>query len=326
MREPRIIIVSGFSFSGSSAVLDFLLDHKKVVRLPGGECRLFASRFAFFHLVQSIKKNGVVTDDALQACLQFLDGKWISGKDYYDDRIQALVRSLKDQVGVAYEMALAQFESQIREHPRSVSVVVRAAQKFIRTICGLVATQRKAHTIVLDQAVRPWSLSRLRFFPPSYVFLVRRDIRDQLIDRICNGLPEENFAEDMKERVQKVSDSLSGLGKHRIFQLWFEDLVLHRSKRKEIREVFNLSPNGKKNFNPIASRRNIKRYRSRPDLLGEVAKISPDFLYGESFRTYLASLLSHAIDVIEFFGGATKNRAGRISKTVPIEKIPLRHI
>ena len=323
--QARKVVVSGYSFSGSGAVMDFLLDHEGVCRLPGGEARIINSKYSFHSLLGSLKKNGSVATQVLDNCVEFLDGRR-SGERYYDVRCRSTVATLKKTLGPTYERLLKRFKSDVRREPGNADAVLAACQAFVSNLCNAVAAGQNCHTIVLDQALRPWTLDGATFFDDVDVFVVRRDFRDQVIDRLRHGLSDKGFARQMKARRQAARRSISVLQSpnRRLHQLWFEDLILSFRARENVRKALQLSPKIGGNFNPLASKRNIGLHKVRPDLLGEAAEIPSAYLYKPTPKRRILGAVTAIADARNYRQSAAQNRAGAYSKTKSLESVPVR--
>jgi hypothetical protein len=283
--RAKVVIASGYSFSGSSAYVDFLVDHEGVCQMPGGECRLFVSKYAFRSLLESIKSAGYATDEAIKHCISFMNGE-VEDDTFYHGRIRTLVSALKAAMGDEYAMYLDRFETAVRARPNSGQAIIEASREFVHSTCDAIAAGAGAHTIVLDQGVRPWSLHGLRFFSQADVFVVRRDFRDQVIDRLCNGHPSEGFAAEMKRRVQAMKKQARTHGRAdiTISDLWFEDLVLNRVARARLRRQLGVGRRTGREFNPIASSRNVRLHEKRPDLTADMPRTPKSLHYRWTLR------------------------------------------
>lgn len=323
--KARKLIVSGYSFSGSSALMDFFLDHKGVCRLPGGEARFINSKHAFRRLARSLKLNSVVTDKALTMTLDFLNGAKL-GDSYHHKKCRSAISALKNTLGGRYDLFLSELEAAVKAAPDHEPAVISACCKFITRICDSVAEEQDCHTIVLDQALRPWTLSGVQFFDEVDVFVVARDFRDQVIDRLRHGLDDAGFSEEMQKRRDAARKSIKVLGsaRHRFHELWFEDLILFSDKRRHLSRTMNLTPIEGRHFNPVASKKNIGLYKRRPDLMDEAARVPKSLFYVMTPKRRVLAALTAPVDLIVYGRNAAANKAGAYSKTKSLNSIPVR--
>jgi len=319
---PRKIITSGFSFSGSSAVVDLLTDHDGVVEFPGFETRPFNGFAAFAGLIKSIRTGGVVTDEALRLSLELIRGKSVGESSFQEHAVRS-VETMREAFGSLFDDAVNQFENAIKAEPSRRQTVVMAATKLINTLCEDYAKKTGAHTIVLDQAVRPWTLNRAKFFGRASIIVVRRDLRDQILERLRHGFPDLGFVAEMQKRVEAMKIQSQALPEGTtLSEYWFEDIVLDRAVRESLVASTGVNPASRisKKFNPVASVRNVNLHVQHGDLADKIKGVEPHMMYHDaSAGTRARKLLD---DFKEFYAEAAINKAGSLESTLSFGDAP----
>ena len=322
--SAKTIITSGFSFSGASAVLDYLADHDGVTVFPGGEMRIFNSRQSFAALLKDVNQNKTVSEATLRTTLAILRGTK-TGSDHLSSSVRKSVSDIKVAIGPFYMEQVSRFEAAVRASPSSSAAIVNASKMFISGLADHHAAAQNASIVVFDQAVRPWEIARLKFFDETTVFVCRRDLRDQCVERARHLLPTEGFLEMTRTYVARMEAQISRVGKrHKIVHLWFEDFLTDRETRKRVILEAGIIGRQRKTtrFNPLASKKNLQIYKVRPDLAPKPEDCDASMLYKPQLS--LSSLTTAVVDKFEFRSTVRGNKAGAIRTTQQLESIPIR--
>ncbi len=321
--SPRIIVTSGFSFSGASAFLDFLTDHEGVTSMPF-ECRWISHPCSFASLQASLEKSGEISLDCVKSLTEILRGEG-PRTDHALDSIAKSILSIRGDFEEIYLAELEQLSSKLYSPKITMLEVTASCSAFILAVCSLYSKRDNAHTIVLDQAVRPWFLKPLQFLPTSQVFIVRRDLRDQIIERKRHGIEDPNFVLRMKKTMRGLSKNMKSLkALHTFHQVWFEDLVLYLDSRQKIRRNLGLGLPIRSGFNPIASLANLQLYKKRPDLISRLSADDKNLYYRQRFFIY--HWLTRRKTILHdqcFADDAKTNLAGAFYKTQSLDSVPV---
>lgn len=318
----RSVIVSGFSYSGASAVVDFLCDHEGVVRFPGGESRLWTGARSLPALVKAASEQGQVDRATLEAVIAFLRGE-DPGEERYDRYVRRTVRLVREALGTLYDQRVDRLRQAVLAAPDDPLAVAAAARDHVTGLVNAFGALVGAHTVVLDQGVRPWILDRLFFHDPGApLCFVRRDIRDQILDRLRHGVDDPDFVATMRARLAKTRRELRRFaGDRPIRRIWFEDLVQSRWARRRL--LAGLGLDGLRRvgdaFNPVASRKNVGLHRLRPDLLEGYGRFPWALCHGP--RLPLLWRLTAARDRRLYAATAEGNTAGAGKRTRPLESL-----
>lgn len=319
--QPRKIITSGFSFSGSSAIHDLLLDNGAAA-FPGGEVRIFSSANSFSALTRDIKLHGSVRSDTIDNVLALLRGEARGAKPHFSRAVRSSVAGIRRCLGDFYDWRVDELAGELRRARRKRAKVIVAGRSFIDDVCNHFAGLTGASVVVFDQGVRPWALNRAVFYGSPVVFVCMRDIRDQMIERRRHSLDNAGFEEKLRSQVKKFQSQLSRpLSGGSVTAVWFEDLIMDASVRSRVLVAAGLGPRVHRgsHFNPVASRRNIGMYRARPDL-GPASKLDDRLLHpGTQLQRRMLTTVS---DYLRYGLSARSNRAGAYSKTKALREIP----
>lgn len=277
----RKIIISGFPCSGSSAILDFLAEREGVAVFPGGEFRLL--RFSSVEkILGEIKKMGSASRRSLEVLLEeFSEGRR-GGDDHGVKQVRSSIAKIRDKIPCEYERELARLAELIIGRDLALRDFIHSIRSFISNLCDIYAQKFHAHTVLLDQAVRPWELQYLRYFDECSVVISKRDVRDQMVDRSRASLSNEGFLNLMRTRMSKADSPPSWLGKKRLLKtVWFEDFVENSQTREDVLKFANMTHRDRvrDQFNPIASGRSVRVWRGCEGLYPAIDEHAEHLLY-----------------------------------------------
>lgn len=317
----RKVITSGFSFSGSSAINDLLLDNGAAA-FPGGEMRIFSSARSFSALTRDIKHYGSIRADTIESVAALLRGNALGAKPHFVRSVRSSVARIRRSLGSFYDTRIETLVDELHRTPTQQAETIETCRRFIDDLCNHFARFNGVSVVVFDQGVRPWALSRVVFYGRPIVFVCRRDIRDQIIERSRHSLDNTGFEELLRSQANKFQAMLSKEQYREILvSVWFEDLVMDSSERRRILAAAGLGGRIRSGsyFNPIASRRNIGLYRARPELAPAPSPFHKGMLHPGT-RWY-RRILTWASDYLQYSDSARFNRAGAYSKTKDLQDI-----
>ena len=319
----RKIITSGFSFSGSSAVLDLLLDNGAIA-FPGDEVRIFSSSSSFSALTREVKCRGSASPSTIAEVIALLRGEAPHGAAYFAEAVQSSVSQIRERLGTYYDHRVDALASELHQSRKHRARIISRCRNFIDDLSNHFATLTGASTIVFDQGVRPWALNRMAFYGEVLVFVCMRDFRDQVIERMRHSIDNTGFEETLRSQTNRFRDLLARsrpVGS--VIPVWFEDLVLDCSERRKVVTAAGLGSalRSSGHFNPVASRRNIGLYRLRPDLVPASTRVDEALLY--SPPKWDRRILTTTRDYLRYGISARRNPAGAYFKTKDLRDIPL---
>lgn len=302
--EDRIFL-SGYFYSGSGAVLDYLLGFKECYKWPAikGEMRLIKFPGGLADLGNRLEKNNSLNAADLVDLYLHLTGNKIvhSAKTKYDPwRVvnKNSSKILKDNNSHAYLFSAFQLfwhlHSFMLQDTQTIEEFEKISISGVKQMLNGVAGQLKANKLLVDQIITAWRLPIARFAPPSSIIIVHRDPRDQYAEaydvRVKSGRTAwtaHEFTKIYKERRMLVSENIPILEKkygHRFLTLSFEDFVLkHDIEVKKVLDFLQISPEDitKQYFSPEVSSKNVGKYKS---MLSEkdrkiIESSIPEYLY-----------------------------------------------
>jgi hypothetical protein len=288
----QLIVVNGFSYSGSSAVVDFLLDHKHVAAFPGGEFRMCRAKWGLNRLFRRTRKKRISAQLADEFAA-FCRGK-MPVTNGPDERANKNIRRMRRYFGSFFDTQVDIFLKSLRAKPTR-SEFLAAAQSFIDALVREVARRENADVVVMDQGFRPATIHYRRMFPSyTVVCIVRRDVRDQITDLLRhNYTPTMQFASDLDRRLTKCKTQIKLMSdiKPKIHWLQFERFVTNSKSRSKLRELLGLTPKYPwflswlyARFQPMKSRRNIGIYTEGAKWIAELALTHPHLIYPKSTK------------------------------------------
>lgn len=330
----RKIIASGYSYSGSSALFHFLADYKSIAIFPGGEFRMFRASHGLKLLYGEFKQHKRVSPEAIAHFRQFCAGKGVC-LSLYDNRANAGVKRLRAYFGDYFDKVVERLTWDISRYDLDKHSFLTAMQAFINDLFDEVARREGVTHVVIDQALRPWMMQYLPCFGDADVFIVRRDIRDQIVDRVNHGQEDDpDFLTEMVQRLSSVNQAISkfsGSAHYRIRHIWFEDFVTNANGcREEILSDLGIDANkthGERKFQAEKSVRNIGLYKTHKHIAGYLNEKHKGLFYGggglslrHSFDVFLARVSVRA----RAFYAALDARFvlnGKFKKARPVPKV-----
>ena len=321
IHHVRKVITSGFSFSGSSAIHDLLIDHGATA-FPGGEMRIFSSRHSFSAVISEIRRKGKASTRTIDRTVGLLRGNAPGPNSHFTQSVTVCVRRIRKAFGDYYDLRVDRLHGELCRARDDDALALESCQQFVDELCSTLSTQTGASTIVFDQGVRPWALNPLMFYTNATTLVCRRDVRDQIIERSRHSLDNSGFQLRMRTQSEKFLDSLQSLETaDRVITVWFEDVITNLLERRRILALVGLDATARSGnaFNPIASRRNIGLYRLRPDLAPTVSNEDAPLLYKNAGWSRRAQ--TFILDYLHYGASARSNAAGAYTKTKRLEDV-----
>ena len=301
---PKLVFASGFGWSGSGAVVDFLREHEAVsLGGRGRELALFKGTKGFPSLTSIF--DGVRGTVDAQTFMEFLLGPAVLGlhlpemnaagwrnkslfKANHDDAeadlsalIQAcndLIRSLSDVTGDDLQRAYGQ--------------VMRGLASFAGNAMRTLGPTESQCTI-FSNCIFGFNIRNMVFFPGAVNIMVRRDPRDQFVARYYEAQKDDVFSagafiDFLQKRYYELECAVDALDlRDHIMDVKFEDFVLDASVREKILVDLHIDPVKRSDisvFDASASSKNVGIYKNFPDqdAIQKIADAFPEYLYQHS--------------------------------------------
>ena len=300
--EQRVMI-SGYFYSGSSAVLDHLLGFPGAVKwTPAGEMRLIKFPGGFGELAERQQAAGGLDRQALLDLYLHIVGRKVVGHGSGIYSTWGMVnrnsrRLLGDDRATGYVQAcLEGFEQLAEMDSPSSSELLGLTRDTVERALDAAATDANADLLVIDQAVTAWRLELARFLPPSTFIVVHRDPRDQFAEvkdvlakpgrQRQHARTPAGFAQRYRkdrEQADRMIPKLERRHGHRFLRLSFEEFVLdHARCAEEVHATLGLDSHdmGESNFDPAVSSANVGKHRDRlePSESAELSRLLPEYL------------------------------------------------
>ena len=304
LTPERRVLISGFFYSGSGAVLDHLRGFDRAAYWPRGEMRLIKFPGGLADLGKRLTKRGELRPgDLVDLYLHVTGAKLTSRPRGTYDRwrhVNHLAnrmfnRDLDQSCGYLIEVLegfLALVE-RVRSGPLSTADFEQHFREVLERGFDAAATDNDVDHLLIDQAVTAWRLEIARFLPPSSFVVVHRDPRDQYAEvrevmqqpgRSKHMETPEGFAETYRNNRAYVEEQIPKLEQHfghRFLRVAFEDLVIdHKREDQRLRAFLGLEDRRlvERRFKPKRSRVNVGKHAA---LLDETAvRVLSDRLSG----------------------------------------------
>lgn len=269
----RILAVSGFGWSGSGAVVDYIRQFEGVrVAFRGAETRMFQGPFSLDSLKNSIEgdRENVVSEIrkvALSVVLG-IDGSEKKGSE------QKSVSMVLERESEKLKQCLNVTTMWIEELGVELSRNKKIDEERIREICGrwvegVVSREGDpGGLVVLNNVIKGWQLDWLCCTPNMSGVAVLRDPRDCIASRMFDR--GEVWCEEQvrmaARRIGRLMDNaLSGEGERQYRTIWFEDFVSDEGYRQEIAHQLGVQTpgpeKGGRTFDESESSKNVGVFR-----------------------------------------------------------------
>lgn len=284
-RHERVMI-SGYFYSGSSAVLDFLTDHQGCVKWsPAGEMRLIKFPGGLDALAKSHAERGQLTANALVDLYLHLCGRRVEtepkgtytrwGMVNRNSRKLHRKPTARGYLLRCYEHYL-DLIARTREGPIDPAELEGRLRSWVEAALDAAAADTGADRLIVDQAVTAWKMPIARFLPPSMFIVVHRDPRDQFTEAKevlsrpgRKATTPARFAASYLRRRRTVQRAIPTLERdhgHRFLSTSFERFVVHHQRTADwILDELQMHdvPRVAEGFDPQVSRQNVGKHHGQ---------------------------------------------------------------
>lgn len=305
------IFLSGFFYSGSGAVLDFLGGLEGTARwAPGDEIRLIRSPGGVAEVVTTLDRDNDLHPQVLVDHYLHLVGRKITGQPRRTyspwNRVNTLSRRLwRDPVAAGYLSVLLESFLELcgrwQQGRLSRSWLEGHMAEVLGQAFDRAAAGAGVDCLVLDQAVPARRLHLAGLVPPSPFVVVHRDPRDQfaevqkVVQRQQGHHPKWHTASSFAEvyradreaaarRIKRIIDR-----GYQVITVAFEDFVCdHDRESRRLLQALGLEDrsvaDGEVVFDAEVSRKNVGKHAwlLSPDDRAVITAALPEFLHGEA--------------------------------------------
>ncbi len=298
MSGSSVIFTSGFLWSGSGAVTDFLLGHPNVdLALNGRELDLF-------HLMETVPgifdglKEKFGPTQLMRLFLGAITGVLGDRRRLGASRNGSVFKAHVDTGGDLGDMvaACSRFLKAVdlsnagHAVKNPVADVQFELLLALRDFCGDVLNGLRSeagHKLLMNNSIFAFHVRLMALFDDSVSVCVARDPRDQYVsqyyERPARSMPSlDAFIKDTRRRYQHYREAISDLGlDDRVIEVRFESFVQHSHVREGLLEKLGLSGDSldRSRFRPEVSAKNIGIYKDFADqdsirrIAGELADL-----------------------------------------------------
>ncbi|MBN2435838.1 MAG: hypothetical protein JXK07_11295 [Spirochaetes bacterium] len=278
--------ISGYFYSGSGAVLDYLKGYKNSIKwAPGCEARIVKFPGGLGDLYLKLKSDKVITiAEIVDLYLHIVGSFYVTARGNQYNKYACVNRDSKkvldkpQSVSYVYELlilweALREFsEKKVQTEKEFLHIVRHGLHRAFNSILFF----NKAELLLMDQMVTAWRMPDAVLLPPSRFIVVHRDPRDQYVDaNSVMGDPgrskwtADEFIKVYKSRralVREWIPKLEADSGHTFLQISFDEFVNNPVEQKEIIDNYLKLEKADycekmSGFNPDVSRKNVGKYK-----------------------------------------------------------------
>jgi tetratricopeptide (TPR) repeat protein len=304
------VMIAGFFYSGSSAVLDHLLGFPGAVKwTPAGEMRLIKFPGGFGELLERQRSAAGLDHQALLDLYLHLVGRKVVGHGSEIYSTWGMVnrnsrRLLGNDAASGYLQVCLEGFHDLLGSSVSASELMERCRSTVERALDAAATDTEADLLVVDQAVTGWRLELASLLPPSTFVVVHRDPRDQFAEvkeilakpgrqRQHSRTPEgfaHRYRQD-REQAERVIPELERRYGHRFVRIGFEDFVVdhaHQAARLCDELDLDLQELVTSRFDPAISRHNVGKHTQHltEEDADELCRRLPEYLSRHADRPH----------------------------------------
>jgi hypothetical protein len=280
------IQISGYFYSGSGAVLDYLKGYEESIKwVPGGEVRIvkFPGGLASIYK-KLISKQKITIVEMVDLYLHLTGCFYVTTKRKEYSKLAMVNKNSKkvlaSKSAATYVYELFRLWEQLDDYSQKVDQIPDEFIKLVKTglhrAFNAVLYTNKVKILLLDQMITAWRLPTAVLLPPSKFIVVHRDPRDQYVDADdAMGMPgrpkwtTEKYVQLYRKRRLLVDEWIPKLineSGHSFLTMGFESFIVNNVKNLEKLEEFlhlekyKFSKDLTK-FNPKKSIVNVGKYK-----------------------------------------------------------------
>ncbi len=262
-RTCKPIILSGFGWSGTGAVFDYLKGFSNIGLLFNGrENGFWSGNIGLHDLYLSFKNNHKSTKKLLHFLAYYCFGHSSPWRNYKKSKnIGGLWNNVDESRRTPFLSSLYEFVKIITVGNSSTLDLWRG---FSCSLMDYFIEPEKDY-VLLNNCIASEKVESIKFFEEPIVIVVWRNPYDAYISKKMAlpgiNLEEIHFAKQLQRRVEKYTKTKKELVKESWFwmDIWFEEFVLNQLKREEMIQILSLDlhENNTKGFDPQFSEKNI---------------------------------------------------------------------
>lgn len=296
IRSAKFIFSSGFLWSGSGAVTDFLSGHDEIhIAFKGRELTLFNYLNTLLGMFDSAPGK-IGPGELMGLFLGPIAGLLADRKRIYPRRNSSLFKAQWDvdkdigkQVQVCCSLVAKLSEIQTCRGDDLHQKMLYALMEFANDVLDSLVVPGKKW-VLLNNCIFGYHVREISIFRNVVMIAVRRDPRDQYISQYYEMPPADvpsaaQFVKASRRRLMHYRRTMSTLELgDRVIEVWFEDFVENDGVRRKLTEALGLTDDSVHctgAFDPSKSSKNVGLYKSFHDTAAILAIENglPEFLH-----------------------------------------------
>lgn len=278
--SERLVFTSGFGWSGSGAVADYLKGIKGITEASKREVVWTQGRSRNpMTSIRGLLATGEIDIPTLRSFLLSgvlgVDVNTRSAKDYAREQVvfNHSVVGQMTRTGVGSRKILKHVRALVDDLGEAVTPQA-LVQALGRASSGLLlASGKRSHRKVVDNGVMAQNIWLANLFPDARFVIVKRDARDQFCARAMEsraGISADRFVAVQARAIEAFNTAISHVcNRDRVAVVTFEDFVGYSEVREKVRdfvdERLEYAAHGGSRFDASVSAQNVGIYRQWPD-------------------------------------------------------------
>lgn len=258
LREPdrnlTTVLLGGMSWSGSSAVFDYLREFEETITFPD-EFQHFRKEGSIISIANDLTDRDALRRNLLSFFFRNVIGQ-NSSTDKWENKAMKFARWMllsasQRDVLVAFAIFASNVIDGNDAGKLSLATFQKHSQNYFRDLTRALAYGKRGDVFLCDNIMKISEIKNLTFLAPDFYFAVVRDPRDNFVARILddksfNGKVESFISSYRKTRegmIDACKEIKSQLGSSVTTEtIQFEDFVTNDALRTETADRVSLNP------------------------------------------------------------------------------------
>lgn len=298
-QSPRVVLVGGLNWSGSSAVFDYLREYDDAVAVETEIPHLSRGRFNLGQIWKARKHADRLRLSSIEFLFRYLLG-FSKVREAMDYRIHKFAR--RNLLSRPCDYSRSVIECAVVICALSSQSATANTDILIRTLASIVLRKivtseliEDNQVLVLNNAVKAVNLAQALPLTHATAFSVFRDPRDSYVAQIQEkhnlGIPVDTWVDGALRRYgisqRTVAEAELDSDEKRIIKVQFEEFVTSETERFRVRELAGLKTSSwsheSKFFNAESSLPNVGLFRTYGDKssISKIESLMPNYLWNE---------------------------------------------
>ena len=273
--HDKFLVVSGYGWSGSGAVLDYFREFDNVVPVLG-EVGILEEYFGFKYFVKNIQDKKKICEHAINFFFINLVGCYsIERLPFYKAIRSANLVLSKSKNLTEYSLQVKSISSLLADiiiesklEDYSIENIKQLLKRLSKKLLDLITLDVPSNKIpVLDNSIHVQNVDLLNYINDVKVICSFRDPRAIYIERAWEIKDPHDFIKEQSNLRQRIVDTFKCLDnslQNVLFTLNFEDFVLNKEYRENLANKVGLNLDNwidqEKYFKPEVSLKNVRNF------------------------------------------------------------------